>query len=187
MHRIYDDPARFGLVTRVLHWTMAALFAWQFAGMIVKVTVGRSPLTAFLVGTHGSVGALLLLLLAVRGLWGLYNLSRRPSYAPGFLGLAAVVGHLALYGLMLVVPMLALLRQYGSDRPFLFFGIELLPGRPEKIEWMMAPADLLHGVLGWTLLALIIGHILMVLVHRYVWNDGLVERMLPALHPHRTK
>lgn len=81
---------------------------------------------------------------------------------------------------MLLVPALALLRQYGSDRPFRFFGVELLPGRLEKIEWMMAPANLLHGWAGWALLTLIFGHILMVVVHRYVWRDGLADRMLPA-------
>lgn len=180
MSAIHDSPARYGVVTQILHWSMAALFAWQFAGMIVKITVGRSPLTAFLVGTHGSVGALLLLLVAVRGLWGWYNLGRRPAYATGFMGRAAVAGHLGLYGLMVGVPALALLRQYGSDKPFRFFGVELLPGQPEKIEWMMAPANLLHGVAGWVLLALIVGHILMVVVHQYVWKDGLARRMLPA-------
>lgn len=81
---IHDTPARYGVVTRALHWVMAALFAWQFAGMIVKNIVGRSPLTAFLVGTHASVGTLLMLLLLVRGMWGLYNLGRRPAYAPVF-------------------------------------------------------------------------------------------------------
>ena len=172
-----DTPDRYGLVSRFLHWGMALLFAWQFAGMVVKVTVGRSPLTAFLVGTHASVGALLFLLILLRGAWGLYNLRRRPPHEPGPLGLAARLGHLALYALMLAVPALALLRQYGSGRAFAPFGIPLWPASGERIEALVAPANTAHGLLAWTLLALIGGHIAMVLLHRFLWRDGVLTRM----------
>lgn len=43
---------------------------------------------------------------------------------------------------------------------------------------MVAPADLLHGLLAWCLLALIAGHVLMVLIHRYRFKDGTLARML---------
>ncbi|MHB0704259.1 cytochrome b [Roseomonas mucosa] len=172
-----DTPARYGLVSRALHWGMALLFAWQFAGMVVKVTAGRTPLTAFLVGTHASVGALLFLLILLRGAWGLYNLRRRPPHEPGPLGLAARLGHLALYALMLAVPALALLRQYGSGRAFAPFGIPLWPASGERIEALVAPANTAHGLLAWTLLALIGGHIAMVLLHRFLWRDGVLARM----------
>ncbi|PZR08328.1 MAG: cytochrome B [Azospirillum brasilense] len=181
-----DTPDRYGLVSRFLHWGMALLFAWQFAGMVVKVTVGRSPLTAFLVGTHGSVGALLFLLILLRGAWGLYSLRRRPPHEPGLLGLAARLGHLALYGLMLVVPTLALLRQYGSGRAFAPFGIPLWPASGERVEALVAPANAAHGLLAWTLLALIAGHVAMVLLHRFLWRDGTLARMAgrgPAPRP----
>lgn len=172
-----DTPARYGLVSRALHWGMALLFAWQFAGMVVKVTAGRTPLTAFLVGTHASVGALLFLLILLRGAWGLYNLRRRPPHEPGPLGLAARLGHLALYALMLAVPALALLRQYGSGRAFAPFGIPLWPASGERMEALVAPANTAHGLLAWTLLALIGGHIAMVLLHRFLWRDGVLARM----------
>ncbi|WP_312690208.1 cytochrome b/b6 domain-containing protein [Brevundimonas nasdae] len=43
---------------------------------------------------------------------------------------------------------------------------------------MTAPANAAHGLLAWVLLAAIAGHILMVLVHRFVWKDGVAERMI---------
>lgn len=172
-----DTPARYGLVSRLLHWGMALLFLWQFAGMAVRLTVGRSPVTAFMVGSHVSIGSLLFLLVLARGAWSLLNLRRRPRHAAGLAGQAARLGHLALYGLMLAVPALALLRHYGSGRAFAPFGLPLLPGGRERIDALMAPADLAHGLLAWALLAAVAGHVVMVLVHQRLWRDGTWARM----------
>ena len=175
-----DTAQRYGRISRWLHWLMAFLFAWQFAGMVAKVTLGRdAALTAALSGAHAHIGLLLLVLIVVRALWGLMNLGRRPSNGSGFLGVAAWLGHLGLYVLMLVVPLLAALRMLGNNRPFHWFGIiELNDGTGEKVEWMVAPASAAHGLLGWLLLALIAGHILMVLVHRFIWKDNVAQRMI---------
>lgn len=173
-----DTPQRFGLVSRVLHWGMAALFLWQFMGMILKVTVGRTVVTGFFVGTHSSVGTLLLALVLVRGAWGLLNAKRRPNPDPGLLGRLATLGHLALYTLMMLVPALALLRSYGSGRAFAPFGLPLFSGfEGGPIGWMTAPGNAAHGLLGWVLLALIAGHVGMVALHRFVWRDDVLNRM----------
>lgn len=172
-----DSPGRFGRISRWLHWSMALLFLWQFVGMVLKVTIGRTPLSGVFVGVHRDVGLVLFVLLLLRGLWGLYNLRRRPSHQPGLVGLLAVLGHLALYGLMLVVPLIGLMRQYGSGRPFAPFGVPLM-GPSDPIPWMMAPANAAHGLLAWVLLALIAGHVLMVVVHRFVWRDEIAQRMI---------
>lgn len=172
-----DTPERYGLVTRTLHWLMAALFVWQFAGMAVRLTVGRAPITSFMVGTHAPVGTLLLTLLVVRVVWAFASRRRRPPYEPGALGLAARAGHVALYALMLVVPALALLRMYGSGRGFAPFGLPLFAPRPDRIEWMMAPANAVHGKFAWLLLALIAGHVLAALWHCLVRRDAVLSRM----------
>lgn len=177
---LHDTPERYGCISRGLHWGMALLFAWQFAGMIAKVSLGKdAALTGILSSAHSHVGLLLLLLLMVRAVWGLVNRGRRPSNGTGLLATAAWLGHLGLYVLMLVVPLLATMRMLGNNRPFSWFGIIALnDGSGEKVEWMVAPASAVHGLLGWVLLALIAGHVLMVLVHRYVLKDNVVQRML---------
>lgn len=179
-----DTPHRFGLVSRALHWGMAALFLWQFTGMALKVTIGRTGLTSFFVGSHAGVGTLLFALVLLRGAWGLLNARRRPMPDRGLLGRFAVLGHLALYALMIVVPSLALLRSYGSGRAFAPFGLPLFPGfEGGPISWMTAPGNAAHGLLGWTLLALIAGHIAMVALHRFVWRDAVLDRMAGPLSP----
>jgi len=179
-----DTPQRFGLVSRALHWGMAALLFWQFTGMVLKVTIGRTALTGFFVGTHSAMGTLLLTLVLLRGAWGLLNARRRPMPDPGLLGRLATLGHLALYALMILVPSLALLRSYGSGRAFAPFGLPLFPGfEGGPISWMTAPGNAAHGLLGWTLLTLIAGHVGMVVLHRFAWRDAVLDRMAGPLNP----
>ena len=172
-----DSERAYGRITRALHWGMALLFVWQFAGMIIKVTVGRSALTAFMVGTHRPVGLVLLALCVLRILWALGNRTRRPAYADDLVGRLARLGHFAIYALMFFIPALGLLRQMGSGKAFSFLGIPVSTSTGVEVAWMTAPANLLHGVLGWCLLALIAGHVLMVLVHHLHLRDGTLARM----------
>jgi len=46
------------------------------------------------------------------------------------------------------------------------------------VEWMVAPASAVHGLLGWVLLALIVGHVGMVVVHRWWLKDDVAQRMI---------
>ena len=175
--QLMDSPQRYGTPSRLLHWCMALLLAWQFTGMAVKLILGKHPVSAFFVGTHGSVGALLFALLLVRLLWALCNWGRRPPRSPDAVGWFAKAGHIVMYALMLIVPWQALLRAYGSGKGLAVFGMPLLPATGERVDWMMMPANAAHGLLAWTLLALIAGHIAMVIVHRVVWRDTVASRM----------
>lgn len=177
---LLDDAQRYGLVSRALHWIMAGILLWQFVGMGLRLALGRTPLVSFFVGSHGAVGALLFVLAVTRILWGLLNRHRRPSYEPGLLGSLAKAGHVALYTLLAVVPALALLRAWGSGRGFQPFGIPVFPATGEQIAWATAPANAVHGVLAWVLLALIAGHVFMVFVHQFILRDGVARRMIPS-------
>lgn len=171
-----DTPQRYGRVSRGFHWLMAALFAWQFAGALLYVSIGDTALTRFVGGSHFTLGFTLFVLVLLRGAWGLANLSRRPSHRCR-LGRAAVIGHGVIYGLMIVVPALALLRQYGSGKPFTPYGIPVMSGRDSKIAWMMIPGDLLHHWLAFFLLAILLGHTAMAVLHRMLWKDEVLARM----------
>lgn len=172
-----DSPRRYGLVSRVLHWGMALLLGWQFTGMLMKNLLDLNPRESFMVGTHNSVGILLLALILVRGLWALLNLRNRPKQEPGLKGRLAMLGHLAIYLLMVYVPAVAFLRLVGSGREFAWFGVVPMFEAGERVQWMMAPASASHGLMGWVLLTLIIGHLAMVVVHHFVWKDDTLQRM----------
>lgn len=172
-----DTPQAYGLVTRALHWSIAALILWQFLGMGLRLAFGRQPFVGFFVGTHQPVGAVLFLLIVLRILWALANRHNRPGHGKGPLGLAARAGHGLLYVVMGAVPALGLLRAWGGGRPFAPFGILVFPGRETPIAWTQSLADALHGELAWLLGLMVLGHVVMVGLHEGMWRDGTLARM----------
>ncbi len=160
---IRDNQHRYGSVSRILHWGMALLLAWQFLSAGAHLLLDDTAVEAFFWPTHKPLGFALFVLIVLRAAWALRHLRVRPPSVNRL----ATAGHVTLYLLVLVVPALALLRQYGSGRAFEPFGIPLMPGfEGERIDWMMAPGNLLHSWLGWLLLVLVAGHVFMAIWHR---------------------
>ncbi|MFK0386505.1 cytochrome b [Agrobacterium sp. NPDC090273] len=176
MNMWLDSPDRYGLISRLLHWGMACLLVWQFAVILTWRVFGPADwvksVTSFGPG-HGTIGLLTIILVVIRVIWALINRGRRPERASGWSGRAAAVVHCSFYGLMFVIPALALLRAYGNGRGFMPW----IPASGVRIDWMVAPANLLHGVLSWCLLVLIAGHIVMALFHQLALKDGTLARM----------
>lgn len=173
--QLLDSRQRYGTVSRFFHWSMGLILLWQFSTALAHLLFDDTAAERFLWSTHKTVGLSLIIMIVLRALWSLYNRGHRPLS----LSEMAQLGHLALYALMVFVPLIALLRQYGSGRSFAPLGIPLMPGFEGEIDWMTAPANLLHSWLGWCLLVLIIGHIAMVVVHRRRPQDeDVLVRML---------
>tara|TARA_B100000676_G_C17997889_1_gene799042 strand:+ start:959 stop:1492 length:534 start_codon:yes stop_codon:yes gene_type:complete len=158
-----DTATRYGSFSRLLHWAMALLLLWQFLSAGAHFLLEDTAIEAFFWPTHKPLGVLLLILVAIRLGWAVINLARRPPS----INILARLGHLGLYAMLFAVPVLALLRQYGSGRSFAPFGVPLFSGfEGENIAWLVAPGNALHGLLGWLLLAMIIGHMAMAFWHR---------------------
>jgi cytochrome b561 len=156
-----DSARRYGSVSRFFHWGMALCFAVVFAAAIAHYFAKDSAVDALLWQAHKPVGALIFALWILRAVWALLHARQRPPHV-----------------LMLAVPAIALLRQYGSGRAFAPFGIPLMQGHDDKISWMTELGSLLHGELGWVLLALVVGHITMALWHRRPGHTNVLPRMI---------
>ena len=172
-----DTPRLYGSVTRALHWSIAALVLWQYLTMALKLLLGWGPRDSAVVGTHSMVGTAVFVLIVIRLIWAIANAGNRPSHGGGFMGIAAKAGHGLLYLAMLIVPLAALLRSFGSGRGFAPFGFQLFPTREVPIEWMVNFANAVHGELGWVMGVLILGHVVMVGVHEAMWKDGTLSKM----------
>ncbi|MGD8175827.1 cytochrome b [Marinimicrobium sp. ARAG 43.8] len=172
---IYDSKERYGVITRVFHWGMAILIFWQMLTVASRVALEDTAVEAFFWATHKPLGALLLVLIALRIVWALLNLSRRPPSV----SLGARLGHIVLYALMLAIPVIGLLRQYGSGRSFEPFGIALFSGfETPQIEWMVSLGNQIHGSLGWLLFVLIAGHIIMAYWHKRPGHVDVMRRIV---------
>ncbi|RIX99526.1 cytochrome b [Aureimonas flava] len=188
--RLRDTPQRYGLVSRALHWAAAYLLLWQFATLLGWRWLGDGPVmraVSLLGPYHGTVGVLILALLLPRMAWSLVERRRRPRDAPTALGRLRAGVHGAFYALMLLVPGLALARAYGNGKGYELWEIALIPATGVTMEWLVAPADLLHGPLAWTLAALIAGHVSMALIHHFARGDETLRRMAGALDDDRAE
>lgn len=175
-NQIWDGPNGYGVISRMFHWLMAVLFLWQFISAILRILVKDSAPYSFFWSAHYTIGFSLLILVLLRGVWGLLNFSRRPHKA-GAMGKLAGLGHLAIYVLMFAVPALALLRSYGSGRGFSAFGIQIFEQTGVQNAALTAPGNAAHGLWGWVLLAVIVGHVLMALVHHFALRDNTLRHM----------
>ncbi len=150
-----DTPQRYGTLTRTLHWGMAACYLFMF-GTALAWNI-RPDWMMSLINPHKTVGFLLMFLAVCRVLWALLQHRRRPAN-----NLVARLGHGALYALMLAVPAIGIARQIGRGQ-----------GNQSLIEL----GNQFHGELAFVLLALVAGHIAMVVVHA-VKGESVLHRML---------
>ncbi|MBB5722087.1 cytochrome b561 [Loktanella ponticola] len=178
MTKLSDTPNRFGLVSRIFHWGMAALFAMQFLSAAAHWALPReNALRETLWSYHTNLGATLFMLVLLRGIWGLLNMKNRPAHVGGVMGKAAKFGQAGLYAFMIIVPAVRLLAAFGSKRGFSYFGMQVFPPRETAIAWTQAAAEW-HGEMGWILVALVLGHIAMAIVwHRLIQRDDVLKRM----------
>lgn len=172
---------RYDRLQRSLHWLMALIiFTAIGIGLYCSWLVPGTPERQALLEIHKSLGLTALTLVVVRILWRLAV--GAPAYVRP-LGrlthLAAGTGHLALYTLMLLMPLSGYVFSAAGGRSLPWFGLfqwpNLLPKDP-------ALAELGRFVHGWgaTAIYVVLGlHLAAVLWHRFVLKDEVLARMLP--------
>ena len=165
-----DTKEYYGTISRAFHWIMALCFAFMlFTALAWNINEDYYSL----MGYHKSIGFILMILVVLRFIWAMINFHHRPEG-----GVMVKLGHLALYGLMLAVPAIGLVRQYGSARgPLEVFGLEIMAKAPEKIEWMNNLGNMLHGKLGIVLFIFVFGHIAMAILHQ-LKGEKIMNRMI---------
>lgn len=168
-----DSDNCYGRVSRLLHWVMALLL------LVMLTSEGWMEAFEHMAGNpgmqiHQSIGTLLLALLVFRLIWRRVNLGRVQPLQHW--RTAARLGHLALYSLMLVIPLSGLATAWGSGHGVELFGVELLaPGR--ETEWLEEAGEDTHEVLASLLWLVMAGHILATLAHQHLTGDGILRRM----------
>ena len=171
---------------RWLHWLMAVIVLGMLAvGFTMAHLIDDTvPIKfAWLYPYHKSFGMLVLILVLIR--LAVRRSARLPglpqSLSPWERRLAKAA-HVTLYSLMILVPLMgySLSSSFTQSDGVDFFGVylpELLP----KNDSRFAVFDRLHAILAYTLLALIVLHVLGALKHRFLDRDkdgDVLSRML---------
>jgi cytochrome b561 len=172
--------ARYGPVAIFFHWLTAALVLTNWLLPHIAETMARSNAVRFM-NLHRSIGVTVLVLVLLRAAWRFFN---PPPALPGgtaqLIRIAAHLGHAALYLLMIAVPVLGILFTWAGGRTLIVWGaVEIPPPGwvdPDLHDSLRA----LHETGANAILWLVGLHLAAVLVHHYVFKDGLLNRMLPA-------
>lgn len=176
-----NDNDRYGSLSIGLHWFMLALIAAVYAlmelrGIYPKGSDGRELMKTW----HYMLGLSVLTLAAIRLLVNLASPSPgiRPEPPPMQKTIAKLM-HLALYALMLGMPLVGWLILSAEGHAIPYFGLQLpaLIGPNEGLKEALEEIHETAGTVGYFLIGL---HAAAALFHHYFVRDNTLERMLPA-------
>ena len=172
-------PAAYSGESRFLHWAIAALILFGLipAGLTM-VSLGDGPLKNFLYEAHKSMGMVVFMLavlrVAVRAAQGFPPL---PDSLPEWQKIAARSTHLALYGLILVVPVLGFTGTAMCCAPVNLFWTVPIPisvaGGMDRAEVVLA----WHKAAVFLMAAILALHVGAALWHGFIRRDGVFARM----------
>jgi cytochrome b561 len=176
----HNASGRYSTASIALHWLMLLLFVAVYATIELREVFpkGSGPREAlkawhFMLGL--SVFVLVWIRIAARLLWP----SPAPLDEPAWRSLAATAAHLALYALMIGMPLAGWIILSAEGDPVPFFGLALpaLTGPDAALAERVEELHELGGTIGYWLIGL---HAAASLFHHYVLRDRLMDRMRPG-------
>lgn len=181
-----SSPSRYDALSRAFHWLTAIAVTVAFilgpGGFGRQMHEGLDPATRNDIVWHESLGVLVFVLTLLRLVW----LAFRPA-APQFGGDSAVdklakLMHLALWALLLILPMSALLALGSEGHPLTLLGglrVDQMPWISNSPIAKLADWGEVHGLLGDTLIWLAGLHAVAAIYHHVILKDGVLASMLP--------
>ncbi len=164
-----------------LHWLMALMLFGLLALGFYMADLPLSPTKLKLFSWHKWAGVSVFMLVFVRLAWRItHQPPALPATMPKLMQLAAHAGHLALYGLMLVIPLSGWLMSSAKGFQTVWFGILPLPDLLAKNKELGALLQEVHESLNLLFIAVIAVHVLAALKHHFIDKDDILTRMLPA-------
>lgn len=167
---------------QVLHWIMAIIFiaAWLigfYSGNFLSYDVDGS-FKGDVITLHKNIATVIIFLFVVRILWRYtHPAPKLPDHMSPTMQRMAHLGHLALYFMLIALPITGCLFSWSAGHPapvlYLFELPRLLNQNPE-ILGIVKP---LHIYLSWAVAVLIVGHIAAALKHHFIDRDHVLDSM----------
>jgi len=174
-------PLHYTGTAKVLHWLVALIIIGLFVLGQYMSDLSMSPRKLQLYSWHKWFGVTVFLLVLVRLGWRLmHQPPRLPEQMPKLQQLASHVGHTALYGLMLAIPISGWLMSSAKGYQTVWFGVLPIPdllGKDKLLGDLLAE---LHGALNGVLMFIVVIHVIAALKHHFIDRDDVLKRMLPA-------
>ncbi len=170
--------SKFSSVQITLHWLVFLLIVTAYCAMEFRGFAPRSYRPWFNM-VHVSCGISILVLMVARLLVRLKNPAPPivPKPSPMMTGLAHL-GHLVIYLLFIVLPVIGLLMMYNRGGPWIAFGI-VMPYASDANFDLVDTLKEYHVLLANTGYFVIGLHAAAALAHHYYFKDNTLLRMMP--------
>jgi len=182
-----SEPLSYHWLQKLLHWLVALLVLYQIPVGIIIINFDNKPVLDGMFGKgsfdtiyylHKNFGLTLLMLMALRLLVRAFM--GKPRYYPeltDFERVASTIVHWALYVLLIVTPIIGWIGISAFPALPDYFGLFKVPGiwAPDR-EFSLQILGV-HRILGLSIAALAILHILAALYHGLIKRDGVFSRM----------
>ncbi|MDO9599975.1 MAG: cytochrome b [Azoarcus sp.] len=167
-----------------LHWLIALCLIGSFALGTYMTDLSLSPRKLELYSWHKWAGVSIFLLVLIRLGWRLgHPPPPLPASMPAVLRAAAHFTHIALYVLMIAIPLSGWLMSSAKGVQTVWFGIVPLPDLLTKNADLGKQLESLHFLLNYTMAVLVFTHIGAALKHHFIDRDDILRRMLPGRRP----
>jgi len=175
-----SSPSKYGVGAIAIHWLHALLVLFLIGWGLWMADLPKGPDRGWAFGIHKSFGLLAIAMIIVRIGWRLGHPPppANPALTPMENRLAGL-GHLGLYGLLVLVPLAGLTSVNFTKYPLKFFGIEI-PKFGFEDDALNQLFSTTHQWLAWALIALVLVHVGAAIRHG-LRRDGTLQRMSP--HP----
>lgn len=171
---------QYGAAAQALHWATAALIVAAWALGLIAAEMPRGPDKGFWMGVHKSLGVMVVMLTFARAAWRIANPPPPlPDSTTPAMRLAAHGAHLALYVLMIFLPLSGVMLSQANGRGVEFWGLFALPTLIQPDKALGETLEEAHEVMANLILALVFLHAAAALFHQHILKDGLMERMIP--------
>ena len=176
-----QQSARYSKPVVVLHWLMLLLMIGVYAFIELKVLFVKGTPTRELMKTiHFTLGLTVFVFVLIRLYFRFSSTTPaiQPPLSPTMHYVSTAI-HLALYALMISMPIAGWLILSAAGKPIPFYGLELPPLIAHNKELAVTIKEL-HETAGSVGYFLIAGHALAGLYHHYIKHDNTLTRMLFA-------
>ncbi|WP_082113937.1 cytochrome b [Kiloniella litopenaei] len=184
-----NTSENYGGIARLFHWVIAVAVTGLFGlGLYMVELSYYEPAYKTYPALHKSIGILVAILMVLRLIWRLINITPQPlSIAPRssreankqkLEHAAASLVHFLLYALPFALFLSGYLISTADGRPIFVFDAIRVPAIFPPSKGLEDTAGLVHEIIAWSLAGFVVLHALAALKHHFINKDRTLLRML---------
>lgn len=184
--KLRNTPTRWGALSQLLHWLIAALIGLQVVLGVLGTALPLSMAKLATLARHKSLGITILGLVLIRLAWRMLNPTPAlPGTLKPYERRLARGTHASLYALLIALPLTGWIMSSARGFPVSWFNLVQLPNPVGRNVPLYHALVRVHITLAIGLGLVLALHIAAAIKHHFVLKDDTLRRMLPGTHAGR--